>query len=96
LKQYRAKGDRVARIHFRGDALHPFGCFKLKRALPLAVLLLVCTVSGLQAQNKRLVAYYPSRAWHHDALPYSAATIPFYKLTHIDHAFLTLSAKNDR
>lgn len=94
LKQYWAKRDRPARVHFRGDVSPPIGRLKLARTLPLAVLLLVCAVSGLQAQNKRLLAYYPSRARHGD-LPFSADTIPFNKLTHIDHAFLSLNAKND-
>src|ERR1035441_355775 len=84
----------AARVRFRGDASHPIACFNLHRTLPLAALLLICMVSGLRAQNKRLLAYYPSRG-RHGELPYSADTIPFNKLTHIDHAFLTLSAKND-
>ena len=94
MKERRAKQDMAARVRFRGDASHPIACFNLHRTLPLAALLLICMVSGLRAQNKRLLAYYPSRG-RHGELPYSADTIPFNKLTHIDHAFLTLSAKND-
>ncbi len=46
------------------------------------------------AGPKRLLAYYTS--WSKDRAPaYSAANIPFAKLTHIAHAFLYLDTKAD-
>jgi chitinase len=49
---------------------------------------------GLHAGQKRLLAYYSSGS-RRNATPYSAANIPYDRLTHIDHAFLRFSSKND-
>jgi chitinase len=60
-----------------------------------SLVVLFLSVGGwpLLAQN-RLLAYYPM--WGKTQTPsYSAAQIPFRKLTHIAHAFLAISSKAD-
>jgi GH18 family chitinase len=57
----------------------------------LAVILLAPRAAS--AGTKRLLGYYPY--WVQTASPpYSAANIPYQKLTHIAHAFLLLDKKN--
>jgi len=71
-------------FHTRWVFLPAFvSCFMLSAALP---------ASG--AGTKRLLAYYPY--WVKDQTPsYSAAQIPYRKMTHIAHAFLLLDARAD-
>jgi len=66
----------------------------LRRALTIALLGAFCAAPGLRAAERRLLAYYSSGSRRANP-PYSAANIPFDQLTHIDHAFLRLSGKND-
>jgi chitinase len=64
--------------------------------VPAAVsfFMVFATLPALGAGPKRLLAYYPS--WAKDRTPsYSAAQIPYKKLTHIAHAFLLLDARAD-
>jgi chitinase len=70
--------------------LHPTA----RHLLVLSQILLVLLVSPTAwAGSKRLLAYYPY--WAKDGTPaYSAANIPFQKLTHIAHAFLLLDKKS--
>jgi chitinase len=66
----------------------------LPRTLPVALLCAFCAAPGLGGAERRLLAYYSSSSRRANP-PYSAANIPYDQLTHIDHAFLRLSAKND-
>jgi chitinase len=66
----------------------------LRRAIPFALLCALWAAPGMQGAPKRLLAYYSSGSRRANP-PYGAAQIPFDQLTHIDHAFLRLSSKND-
>jgi chitinase len=65
-----------------------------RRALFLTLIsALLLVPSFALAGSKRLLAYYPY--WAQTNTPsYSAANIPYRKLTHITHAFLLLDEKN--
>lgn len=64
----------------------------------LVMVLLVRSALPVFAQSSgnqiRLLAYYPMWAKSHTP-PYSAAQIPFGKITHIAHAFLSIDPKAD-
>ena len=67
-------------------------------ALTVMLLVLVAAFSAAaqtaSAPPKRLLGYYPS--WSkYNTPPYSAAQIPYSKLTHIAHAFVLLSSNAD-
>lgn len=64
------------------------------RVLAAALVWTLCGATGAQCAEKRLLAYYSSGSRRGDA-PYGAAQIPYDQLTHIDHAFLRMSGKND-
>jgi chitinase len=70
----------------------------LLKRLPVLLLVLLAgllSVMGAQAQTaKRLVGYYPSWAKYNDPA-YTAAQIPYAKLTHINHAFAVLHVGSD-
>jgi chitinase len=61
---------------------------------PLAALLLFGSILPLEAGGKRLISYYPYWAATQTP-PYTAANIPFGKMTHIMHAFLLANTKGD-
>src|SRR5437667_12882571 len=57
------------------------------------LMMVLLTTSALAAGPKRLLAYYTFWSkWNTPA--YTAANIPYQKLTHIAHAFLLLDKKN--
>ena len=91
-------GDGVHITEIRGGTLTRDGWRTIGRSLPpaltVALLWAFCGAPGLQAAERRLLAYYSSGSRRGNP-PYSAANIPFDRLTHIDHAFLRLSGKND-
>jgi len=64
------------------------------RTLSAVLLWTFCGAPGLHGAEKRLLAYYSSGSRRGNT-PYGAAQIPYEQLTHIDHAFLRLSSKND-
>lgn len=70
--------------------------FALRAASPIAAAILVLfgALPAAAAGPKRLIAYYPFWA-KSEAPSYSAAQIPYRKLTHIAHAFLLLDSKAD-
>jgi chitinase len=70
----------------------------LTQLCKLAVIVILAALPALTqteaASTKRLLGYYPE--WSKTQTPpYSAAQIPYSKLTHISHAFLLLTPKAD-
>jgi chitinase len=77
----------------RSRLLRLFACLP---AVTLVALLVPLPALGQRRDDapKRLLGYYPE--WSKTSTPpYSAAQIPYDKLTHISHAFVLLTAKAD-
>ena len=63
-------------------------------ALLLVFPALFATAQAPTSTTKRLLGYYPE--WSkYNTPPYTAAQIPYSKLTHISHAFVLLAYKAD-
>lgn len=60
----------------------------------ITIVLLLQAASALAADSKRLLSYYPFWA-KYQTPPYTAAQIPYSKMTHISHAFLLLNGDGD-
>lgn len=60
----------------------------------MAIVALPAAAQTAGTSSKRLLGYYPEWA-KYNTPPYTASQIPYAKLTHISHAFLLLSGKED-